>query len=136
PSFNNFVGNYWRAGNGGDNPVGGTTTAITTAAGGTSIFSGSNSTGTRVYHTGNIKDTNKNATAEFTTALTNSDFGSSSFQASPQWYLGQPTYTGVTDTAAVAYDRVLKYMGADWWTRDYVYTLPNTPENLSKIDTP
>jgi Pectate lyase len=132
PSFDNFVSNYFRAGPGGDNPVGGASTAITTSTGGTSIFSGSNSTGTRVYHTGNVKDTNKNSTAEFTTSLTNSDFGSSSFQASPQWYQGQATYTGVTDTAAAAYDRVLKYMGAMWWTRDFDYTQNNT----AAIDTP
>jgi hypothetical protein len=132
PSFNNFVANYFRSGPGGDNPVGGSSTAITNASGGTGIFSGSNSSGTRVYHTGNIKDTNKDSTADFATALTNSDFGSSSFQASPQWFGGQPTYTGVTDTAAVAYDRVLKYMGANWWTRDYVYTATDT----STINTP
>lgn len=132
PSFNNFVSNYFRAGPGGDNPVGGSSTAITTSSGGTGIFSGSNSSGTRLYHTGNIKDTNKNATAEFTTNLTNGDFGSSSFQASPQWYQGQATYTGVTDTAAAAYDRVLKYMGAQWWTRDFNYSLNNT----AAIDTP
>jgi len=132
PSFNNFVGNFFRAGPGGDNPVGGTSTAITNASGGTGIFNGSNSSGTRVYHTGNFKDTNKNSTAEFITALTNSDFGSSSFQASPQWYQGVATYTGVTDTAQAAYDRVLKYMGSQWWTRDYDYTLGNT----AAINTP
>lgn len=132
PSFNNFVANFFLAGPGGDNPAGGSSTSITTTAGGTSIFSGSNSSGTRVYHTGNAKDTNKNGTVQFTTGLTNSDFGSSSFQAAPQWYLGQPTYTGVTDSAAAAYDRVLRYMGARWWTRDYNYTLANT----AAIDTP
>ena len=126
PSFNNFVANFFRAGPGGDNPVGGSSTAITNASGGTGIFSGSNSSGTRVYHTGNVKDTNKNGTPQFTTNLTNSDFGSSSFQASPQWYQGQATYTGITDTAAAAYDRVLKYMGPHWWTRDYDYTSGNT----------
>ena len=63
--------------------------------------------------------------------LTNSDFGSSSFQASPNGTRAG-TYTGVTDTAAVAYDRVLKYMGAQWWTRDFDYTLNNT----AAIDTP
>ena len=126
PSFNNFVSNYFRAGPGGDNPVGGSSTAITNSAGGTGIFNGSNSSGTRVYHTGNFKDTNKNSTAEFTTSLANSDFGSSSFQANPQWYSGQATYAGVTDTAAAAYNRVLKYMGSQWWTRDFDYTLNNT----------
>jgi hypothetical protein len=126
PSFNNFVGNFWLAGPGGENPVGGSSTAITTASGGTGIFSGANSSGTRVYHSGNVKDTNKNGTSQFTTLLANSDFGSSSFQATPQWSAGQATYTGVTDTVAATYDRVLRYMGANWWTRDYDYSSGNT----------
>ena len=120
------MANFWLAGPGGENPVGGASTAIGTANGGTGIFNGSNSSGTRVYHTGNVKDTNKNGTPQFTTALTNSDFGSSSFQPSAQWYQGQATYTGITDAAAAAYDRVLRYMGARWWTRDYDYSLGNT----------
>jgi hypothetical protein len=132
PSFNNFVANFYLAGPGGDDPQGGSSTAIVNRAGGTGIFNGSNSSGTRVYHTGNIKDTNKNGTAQFITALANGDFGSSSFQASPQWSGGTATYTGVTDTAAAAYDRVLRYMGAGWWTRDYDYTQGNT----AAIDTP
>lgn len=118
PSFNNFVGNFYRAGSGGDNPVGGASTAITTANGGTGIFNGSNSNGTRVYHSGNLKDTNKDGDANDGVALANSDFGSSNFQAGPVWSGGVPTYNGVTDTATVAYNRVLDYMGANWWTRD------------------
>jgi hypothetical protein len=125
PSFNNFVGNFYLAGPGGDDAQGGSSTNIVNRAGGTGIFNGSSSSVTRVYHTGNIKDTNKNGAAQFTTSLTNSDFGSSNFQVSPLWYQGQATYTGVTDTAAAAYDRVLRYMGSLWWTRDYDYMLGN-----------
>lgn len=120
PSFNNFVGNFWRAGPGGENPVGGASTAITTANGGTGIFSGSNSSGTRVHHSGNLKDTNKDGDANDGVALTNSDFSSSSIQAGPVWSGGTPTYNGVTDSATNAYNRVLDYMGANWWTRDNV----------------
>lgn len=120
PSFNNFVGNFWRAGPGGDNPVGGASTAITTSNGGTGIFSGSNSSGTRVHHSGNLKDTNKDADANDGVALTNSDFSSSSIQVNPVWSGGTPTYNGVTDSATNAYNRVLDYMGANWWTRDNV----------------
>jgi hypothetical protein len=125
PSFNNFVANYWRAGPGGEDPHGGSSTIIVNRSGGTTIFNGSNSSGTRVYQSANVKDTNKNGAAEFTIALTNSDFGSSSFQAAALWSQGQRTYLGVTDTAATAYDRVLRYMGTRWWTRDYEYTLGN-----------
>jgi hypothetical protein len=120
PSFNNFVGNFWRAGPGGDNPVGGASTAITTTNGGTGIFSGSNSSGTRVYHSGNLKDTNKDGDANDGVALTNSEFSSSSIQSGPVWSGGALTYNGVTDSATSAYNRVLDYMGANWWTRDNV----------------
>ncbi len=119
PSANNFVGNFWRAGPGGDDVSG---TNIVNASGGTSIFSGSNSTGTKVYHTSNLKDTNKDGDANDGVALSNSDFGSSSFQANPQWYMGIPTYNGVTDTATIAYNRVLSYAGANWNSRDAIDT--------------
>jgi hypothetical protein len=105
--------------------VGGTSTAITTRAGGTGIFNGSNSSGTRVHHFGNLKDTNKDGDANDGVALTNNHFGSSSFQANPQWYQGTPTYTGVTESATAAYNRVLDYMGANWWTRDDIIDTPD-----------
>ncbi len=116
PSFDNFVGNFFLAGPGGDNPVGGTTTDITTASGGTSIFNGSNTSGTRVYHTGNLKDTNKDGDRNDGVTLTNSDFGSSTFVGAP-YDVG---YVGITDSATTAFDRVLNYVGANWWTRDAV----------------
>ncbi|HXU06096.1 MAG TPA: hypothetical protein VN903_34315, partial [Polyangia bacterium] len=47
-SQNNFVANFYRSGPGGDNPTGGTSTSITTASGGMSIFNGSDSTNTKV----------------------------------------------------------------------------------------
>ncbi len=96
-------------------------------SGGTSVFNGSNSSGTRVYHSGNLLDSNKDGDANDGVALTNSNFGSSSFQASPQWSpVSGATYNGVTDSATDAFTRVLKYMGANWWTRDYDFTLGNT----------
>ncbi|MBA3483818.1 MAG: hypothetical protein H0T51_18595 [Pirellulales bacterium] len=45
-------------------------------------------------------------------ALSNSNFGSSSFQPAPLWHQGDATYEGVTDSATTAYARVLNYMGA------------------------
>jgi len=116
PSYNNFVGNFFLAGPGGENAVGGTTTAITNASGGTGIFDGLNSTGTRVYHTLNLKDTNKDGDRLDGTALANSDFGSSSIVATPY----DAGYVGVTDSGTAAFDRVLSYVGANWWTRDGV----------------
>jgi len=116
PSFSNFVGNFFLAGPGGDNPVGGSSTAITTASGGTSIFGGASTTATRVYHSGNLKDTNKDGDRLDGTALTNSDFSSSTFAASAY----DAGYVGVTESGTAAFDRVLAYMGANWWTRDGV----------------
>jgi pectate lyase len=114
PSFNNFIGNFFLAGPGGDDPVGGTSTAITTRSGGTGIFNGGSSSATRVHHAGNLKDTNKDGDPDDGAVLTNSDFGSSSFQAAAY---GQTPYYGTTDAADVAFERVLAYMGDRWWDR-------------------
>ena len=114
PSFNNFVGNFFLAGPGGENPVGGSSTAIATTAGGTGIFSGNNASGTRVYQAGNLKDTNKDGDPLDGSAATSSSFSSSTIVATPY----DAGYVGVTDTAAAAFDRVLNYVGATWWTRD------------------
>jgi len=46
------------AGPGGDDASGGTSTAISTSAGGTAIFNGSDATLTKVFHSGNMKDVN------------------------------------------------------------------------------
>ncbi|MFM7245384.1 MAG: dockerin type I domain-containing protein [Planctomycetaceae bacterium] len=114
PSFNNFVGNFFLAGPGGLNAVGGTTTAITTTSGGTTIFNGASSSVTRVYHSGNLKDTNKDGDRLDATALTNSDFSSSTIATAPY----DAGYAGITDTGTAAFERVLSFMGARWWTRD------------------
>jgi hypothetical protein len=110
----NFIGNFYLAGPGGDNPSGGTSTAVTTASGGTSIFNGSDGSLAKVHHSGNMKDTNKDADANDGTALANSDFGTSSFQSSAYT---QTPYTGVTATATAAYAHVLDYAGSTWWNR-------------------
>ena len=115
-SYNNFVGNFFLAGPGGDNPVGGSSTAITTASGGTSIFGGASTSATRVHHSGNFKDTNKDGDRLDGTALTNSDFSSSTFAATAY----DAGYVGITDTATTAFDRVLSYVGANWPARDGV----------------
>jgi hypothetical protein len=118
-SQNNFIGNFYLAGPGGDNPSGGTSTAITNSAGGTSIFNGSDATNIKVYQSGNLKDTNKDSDANDGTALANSDFGSSSFQSAAYT---QTPYYGATDDAATAFMRVTDYAGARWWSRAAVDT--------------
>ncbi|WP_428937971.1 hypothetical protein [Fontivita pretiosa] len=117
PSFNKFVGNFYLAGPGGEDPVGGTSTLTTSRSGGTGIFSGNNSTGTRVFHLGNLKDINKDGDALDGVALSNSDFGSSTFVTDSAFSV---PYFGVTDSATVAFNRVLSYAGANWWMRDAV----------------
>jgi hypothetical protein len=117
PSQNNFVGNFYLAGPGGDNPSGGTSTALSNAAGGTSIFNGSDSTNTKVFHAGNVKDTNRDAGADDGAALANSDFSSSAIQATA---FTQTPYVGVTETAQAAFARVLDYAGSRFWERGAV----------------
>jgi hypothetical protein len=118
-SQNNFINNFYLAGPGGDNPSGGTSTDVTTAAGGTTIFAGSDATLTKVYQAGNVKDINKDSDANDTTALASSDFATSSIQNSAYT---QTPYYGVTDTAPAAFMRVLDYTGARWWSRGAIDT--------------
>lgn len=103
----NLVNNFYLAGDGGDNPIGGTNTGITTASGGTGVIG----TSTSIYRNGNLIDSNKDADANDTTALSNSG------AAAPIW-MSTATYNGVTDSATTAYARVLDYMGANWWNRN------------------
>lgn len=102
----NLVGNFYLAGPGGDNPVGGTSTGITTASGGTSVIG----TSSNIFRSGNLLDSNKDGDANDGNPLSNAG------AANPIWMDG-PTYGGVTDSATVAFDRVLDYMGATWWSR-------------------
>ncbi len=112
----NLVNNFYLAGKGGDNPIGGTTAGWTsTTSGGTGVLSAS----ATVYRNGNLLDSNKDADALDGVAL------SAGGAASPLWMGGTATYTGVTDSATAAYDRVLNYMGANWWTRDSVIDTPD-----------
>lgn len=113
-TYVNLVENFYLAGDGGDQPVGGNNTSITNQNGGTSVLSGSS----RVYRQGNLLDTNKNGDAEDGSLV-------SGGAASPLWSGGVDTYAGTTDTAADAFDRVLDYMGANWWTRDGVIDTPD-----------
>ena len=59
PSYNNFINNFYLAGPGGDDPVGGANSNIVYKAGGTGIFNGQDSTATRAFVSGNVKDLNK-----------------------------------------------------------------------------
>jgi hypothetical protein len=111
----NLVNNFYLAGHGGDNPIGGSNPGITTANGGTGVLGASSS----VYRNGNLLDSNRDGDANDGAAL------SAGGAASPLWMGGVPTYGGVTDTAAQAFDRVLNYLGANWWTRDSVIDTPD-----------
>jgi pectate lyase len=113
-TFVNLASNFYLAGNGGDQPVGGTNVGVGTTNGGTGVMSASSS----VYRVGNVLDSNKDGSPNNGGAL-------SSGSAGPFWSGGVPTYVGTTDTARVAFDRVLDYMGANWWTRDGVIDTPD-----------
>jgi hypothetical protein len=106
-TFLNLASNFYLAGDGGDNPIGGTNPGMTTASGGTGVLGTSSS----VYRVGNLLDGNKDADANDGVAL------SAGGAANPLWRGGVATYFGITDSAAVAYSRVLDYMGANWQNR-------------------
>lgn len=104
----NLINNFYLSGPGGDNPVGGSSTAITTASGGTSVIG----TSSNIYRNGNILDSNKNGNPNDGSALSNNG------ASSPFWMNNTTTYNGVTDSATTAFNRVLDYMGANWWNRN------------------
>jgi hypothetical protein len=72
-----------------------------------------------VYRVGNVLDSNKDADPDDGTAV------SAGTITTPFWSGGVTTYKGTTDVARAAFDRVLDYMGPNWWTRDVV---PDTPD--------
>jgi pectate lyase len=119
----NLVGNFYLAGDGGEDPVGGNSTLVQSVNGGTGVLGGSNS---NLYMQGNLRDTNKDGDADEGALV------SGGGASSPLWSSGISTYVGVTDTADNAFSRVLNFMGANWWTRDYDIALNNT----EAIDTP
>jgi hypothetical protein len=123
PSFNNFVNNFYLAGPGGDSVSqtagedGTMYTAddlprITTVGGGTGIFNGSSSTVTRVFASGNLKDTNKDGDPN-DTASADGNYTNSSLQTA-----AYNVDIGVTLSAAAAYNNVMNYVGPRWWERD------------------
>lgn len=114
-TFLNLVNNFYLAGDGGDNPIGGSNPGLTTQGGGTGVLGTSSS----VYRNGNLLDSNKDADANDGVTL------SAGGSVNPIWLGGNVTYLGTTDGASQAFDRVLNYMGANWWTRD---ALINTPD--------
>ena len=113
-TFLNLVGNFYLSGEGGDDPVGGNNTTLTTRSGGTSVVSAGNQT----YRLGNLLDSNNDGDANDGVLVEGG-------AANPQWIGGVDTYSGVTEAADVAYDRVLDYVGANWWTRDNVINTPD-----------
>ncbi len=120
PSFNNFINNFYLAGPGGDNPVGGANSNLTTTAGGTSIFNGDNASDTRAYVSGNLKDTNKDGDSN---DATSADGNYSTISAQATAY---DVNIGVTLTASNAFRNVLSYVGSRWWERDFDFALNNT----------
>jgi hypothetical protein len=111
----NLVNNFYLAGDGGDNPQGGNNVGLTTSGGGTGVLNASAS----VYRNGNLLDSNKDADANDGNPLP------AGGAVNPLWRGGVITYNGTTDSAANAFDRVLNYMGANWWTRDDVIDTPD-----------
>jgi hypothetical protein len=120
-SFDNFINNFYLAGPGGDNPASSSDSNIVAKAGGTGIFNGSSSSVTRVFPSGNLKDTNKDGDPNDGVSAGSGDFSNSSLQ-SAAYNVG----IGVTLNATNAFKNVLHYVGSRWWERDYDFTLGNT----------
>lgn len=114
-SKNNFINNFYLAGNGGDSDW------DSTEAGGTGIFSGS--TGyTSVYAAGNVKDTNNDGDPNDAVSAD----GSANYQNSALQSSAYDIDIGVTLFARDAFTNVLRFVGSRWWERDYDFTLGNT----------
>jgi hypothetical protein len=114
-TFLNLVNNFYLAGDGGDNPAGGSNPTLNNASGGTSVISASSN----IYRNGNTLDSNKDADANDGVAVSNGG------PVSPLWSGGVNTYAGVTDSATQSFDRVLNYVGANWWTRNATIDTPD-----------
>lgn len=112
----NLVNNFYLAGPGGEDPVGGTNTGITTVNGGTGVI-GASST---VYRVGNMLDSNKDGDANDGSLLS-----STGSPANPLFLNSTSTYAGASETAVSAFNRVLDYMGANWWMRDNIIDTPD-----------
>src|SRR5262249_49185186 len=119
PSFNNFINNFYLVGPGGDDPVGGVNSNLTTRAGGTSVFSGNSST--HIFQSGNLRDSNNDGDPNDPVALVNSDYGSSVFH--PDAF---DVNIGLTLSARDAFTNVLRHVGSRWWERPYDFMLGNT----------
>lgn len=118
PSFNNFIGNFYLAGPGGDDPVGGSNSNLTMRAGGTGIFGGSSVT--RAFVSGNLKDTNKDGDPN-DTSNADGDYSSIVAQSS-----ANDVNLGLTLSARDAFTNVLRHVGSRWWDRPYDFRLGNT----------
>ncbi len=105
PSFNNFINNFYLAGPGGEDPIGGSNPNLQYRSGGTGIFGSTSATST--YAAGNLKDTNKDGDPNDVSTATFATNQSAAYDVN----------VGVTLPAEEAFDHVLAYMGANWWDR-------------------
>ena len=108
--------------------MGGTNYAVVYKAGGVNIFNGDDTTLTRVYAAGNLKDIDKNGdpnNAQATTISSSSstayDFRSVNVQST-----AYDVNIGLTLSAQDAFTNVLRHVGSRWWTRPYSFILGNT----------
>ena len=118
PSFNNFIGNFYLAGPGGDDPVGGSNSNLTTRAGGPDIFGGSSVT--RAYVSGNVRDINKDGDPNDASSA-DANYTSIVAQSS-----ANDVNIGLTLSAPNAFTNVLTHVGSRWWDRPYDFRLGNT----------
>jgi hypothetical protein len=126
-SKNNFIQNFYLAGNGGEKSTNGT------VGGGTGIFYGYQSYGsptgpvyTAVYAAGNVADLDKNGNPNEPIPVDDRYLDS---VMQPAAY---DVDIGVTSAARDSFTNVLRYAGSRWWERDYDIT----DDSTNTINTP
>jgi len=120
PSFNNFISNFYLAGPGGEDPVGGSNSNLIHRAGGTGIFNGGSASTTKALVTGNLKDLNKDGDPNDASSADGDFFNTDTTLAV------HGTDIGVTLNARAALTNVLRHVGNSWWLRDYDILSGNT----------
>lgn len=132
PSFNNFIGNFYLVGPGGDDvsqlagPDGRLNTLddigiVVQRSAGSGTFSGDSVT--RIHPVGNVRDSNRDGDADDAIGVALSGLIQTQAYNVP---------AGATLSAQDAFLNVLQHMGARWWQRDYDPLLGN----VAAIDTP
>jgi pectate lyase len=113
PSVNNFINNFYLAGNGGDSGISGTQ-----SGGNSRLFQGNSLPYTQAYVAGNRKDVNKDGDPNDDVATTAGSSSTPDFNSIVTNGTAWDVNIGITLTPKAAFTNVLKYVGSRWWERN------------------